>query len=362
LGSAFQAMGEIQLRDCMTPETKQLRPAQKKAPNPYKEFQPEGEDLLGNLHNIKEAIGSIWIPNVHVINDFTDHGKQHSERVLNWASYLLPILKENTGRDLSDVERYLLLASGFLHDIGMQCDIIKFPHIKKEAEELGADFSGVVFDAKSSSNYSSTAQGKIRDNHHYLAAAWIQCAYTNRGANPVSGLDDAAKLIKPLLVQDLKDICLYHSKSPIDTNFGTSKYDKNIRLQLIAVLLRFADELDIDLFRVPTGIHKNFRLSPENIRYWWFHERTHIYLDYECEKGKIVGGVITLEVCLHPDDIDKYGSLVQEKVIGAFNKKCEDLLKILASYRIPLSIKDLLSPDTNLERMPGEISEEITRE
>lgn len=79
---------------------------------------------------------------MHIINDFTDHGKQHSERVLDWAVLLLPILRDKTGGDLSDVERYLLLTSGFLHDIGMQCDIIKFPHIKKEAESLGADFNG----------------------------------------------------------------------------------------------------------------------------------------------------------------------------------------------------------------------------
>ncbi len=144
----------------MIPITNQRRPAQKKELI-YREYQPENGDLLGNLHDIQKAIDSIWIPNVHIINDFTDHGKGHSERVLDWATVLLPILRDKTDGDLSDVEKYLLLASGFLHDIGMQCDIIKFPHIKKEAEALKADFTGVVFDAAFSSNYSSDAQKKF---------------------------------------------------------------------------------------------------------------------------------------------------------------------------------------------------------
>lgn len=299
---------------------------------------------------------------MHIINDFTDHGKGHSERVLDWAVDLLPILKDKTGIDLSDVERYLLLASGFLHDIGMQCDIIKFPHIKKEAEALKADFVGVDFNATSSSNYSNDAQEKIRENHHLLTAAWIQCAFTNRGSDPVSGLDDAAKLIKPALVQSLKDICMYHSKLPIiETAFEPCGYDRDARIRLIAALLRLADELDIDYRRVPEGVHKNFRLDPGNGRYWWFHERTHIYLDYVYDQGKIIEGIIVFELLLHPDDIRNYEDPVQKMVIDVFKSKCKDLLKILASYNIPLSIEDKLIADANLEKIPIEILEQITR-
>ncbi len=344
----------------MIPTKNQRYPAPKKV-SLYREYQPENEDLLGNLHAIQKAIDSIWIPNVHIINDFTDHGKSHSERVLDWATVLLLILWDKTGADLSDVERYLLLASGFLHDIGMQCDIIKFPHIKREAEVLKADFTGVVFDAAFSSNYSNDAQEKIRNNHHLLTAAWIQCAFTNRGENPVSGLDDVAKLIKPSLVQSLKEICMYHSKLPIiETVFEPCKHDRDARIQLIAALLRLADELDIDFRRVPEGVHKNFRLDPGNGRYWWFHERTRIYLDFVSNQGKIIEGIIVFELLLHPDDIKKYGDSVQKMVIDVFKSKCSGLLKILASYSIPLSIEDKLREDSNLEIIPVEILEQIT--
>jgi hypothetical protein len=245
----------------------------------------------------------------------------------------------------------------------MQCDIIKFPHIKKEAEELKADFTGVDFNAASSSDYSNDAQKKIRVNHHLLTAAWIQCAFTNRGENPVSGLDDVAKLIKPPLVQSLKDICKYHSTLPIiDTVFEPCRYDRHARIQLVAALLRLADELDIDYQRVPEGVHKNFRLDPENGRYWWFHERTHIYLDYVYDdQGKIIEGIIDFELLLHPNDINEYGDFVQEMVIDIFKSKSKDLLKILADYGIPLSIEDKLTAEQNFEKIPKEILDQIAK-
>ena len=145
-------------------------------PDAYLDLQPKDEKLIGSLHTIKSSIKSIWVPNVRIIKDFTDHGMDHSDRVLNHAASLLAILRGNTDRDLTDVERYLLLASGYLHDIGMQCDIIKFPHIKKVAESFGADFSGADLSADFSSNYSSEAQNKIRENHQYRTAAGIHCA------------------------------------------------------------------------------------------------------------------------------------------------------------------------------------------
>lgn len=329
-------------------------------PDAYLDLQPKDEKLIGSLHTIKSSIKSIWVPNVRIIKDFTDHGMDHSDRVLNHAASLLAILRGNTDRDLTDVERYLLLASGYLHDIGMQCDIIKFPHIKKVAESFGADFSGADFSADFSSNYSSEAQNKIRENHQYLTAAWIHCAYENRNKHYESGLDNAAKLINPLLVQNLMEICMYHSKLPIDWKFSPCRLDKNTRIPLIAAILRFADELDVDLYRVPEGIYKNFRLPSRNIKYWWLHERTHIYLDSE-PKRRVIEGRITFEVLLHPDDIEKCGNSVQEIVINSFKNKNKDLLKILASNDIPISFSDesVVSGELHLERIPKEILEAL---
>jgi len=126
--------------------------------------------LQSNLEKIREAMEDIWADDApRIIQDYTDHGIKHSERLADFANKLL---QANGGRNLSAQETYLLLAGIYLHDIGMQCDVIKFPKIKERAEALGAEFE-VEFTAKTASKYSIEEQKAIRKNHQYLTTAWI---------------------------------------------------------------------------------------------------------------------------------------------------------------------------------------------
>ena len=293
------------------------------------------DNLEGSLLIIKDAVKSIWPPNVRIIRDFIDHGIAHSDRVAHHITKLLKILKLDASKDLSEIEMYLLLLGVYLHDIGMQCDVVKFPQIKKIAEDLNADFKDINFNAdgsnNGSSNYSQEQQIAIRDNHQYLTAAWIKYAYDNRDPYQHSMLDDALKSIPELLVTDLMDICKYHSALPIDTAFGECKQDREVNKTLVAALLRFADELDVDRDRVSPGVYKYFRLPPGSSKFWWLHERTGVNLDVETRK-------VTLKVYLHPDDIGPYGSSIREFCIDKFQKKNLPLLKVLKTHGIQISI------------------------
>src|SRR6185436_12596805 len=94
--------------------------------------------LRDSLAMIRQAMEDIWaIDAPRLIRDYTDHGVKHCERLAGFASKLL---EANDGRDLSSQEMYLLLGGIYLHDIGMQCDVIKFPKLKLSAEEFGAKF------------------------------------------------------------------------------------------------------------------------------------------------------------------------------------------------------------------------------
>src|SRR5437763_1830693 len=118
--------------------------------------------LRSSLALIREVVEDVWAPEVpRIIRDYTDHGVAHYERIAGFANDLL---NANDGRPPSSQEAYLLLAGIYLHDIGMQCDILKFPEIKDRAISLGAHFD-VGFTALTASGYSLDEQKEIRKNH-----------------------------------------------------------------------------------------------------------------------------------------------------------------------------------------------------
>lgn len=166
------------------------------------------EGLRSSLAMIRQAMETIWITEApRIVQDYTDHGIEHSKRLVGFAARLLDA---NDSRPFSEQETYLLLAGIYLHDIGMQCDVVKLPEIKTRAEALGAEFD-VEFTARTSSRYSIAEQKANRKNHQYLTAAWID--HANRTGE--TALGPAAKTIPGNLVDDLMDICKYHAKLPI---------------------------------------------------------------------------------------------------------------------------------------------------
>ena len=283
------------------------------------------EDRLHtSLAEIRQATKKIWSTEIRIIQDYTDHGIEHSKRL---ANYVTELLKANDGRNLSEQEMYLLMAGIYLHDIGMQCNIVKFPEIKYQAEKLGAQFE-VEFTAQTSSSYSIEEQKEIRKNHPYLTAAWID--YANRTGETVLG--QAAKNIPEELVDDLMDVCKHHSKLPINDCPRTFKFDPTSRKQLIASLLRFSDELDVGGHRVIIETVKNFSLDPQNSIYWWLHSRTKVIFNAR--------NMVLLTIRLHPKDAKQYGLLVHKAFITEFQTKNRSVLSVLAMDGIPIVIDD----------------------
>ena len=298
--------------------------------------------LRSSLEKIREVVEDIWATDApRIIQDYTDHGIKHSERVIDYAAKLLNV---NDGRDLSEQEMYLLLAGIYLHDIGMQCDIVKFPEIKERAEKLGAQFE-VEFTAKTASEYSIEEQKAIRKNHQYLTAAWID--YANRTGTTILG--PVAKGIQSELVDDLMDVCKHHAKLPINECPQTLKFDPTGRKQLVASLLRFSDELDVDNHRVSIETVKNFSLNPLNSVYWWLHNRTKVVFSAR--------NVIILTLQLHPNDVKQHGSFVYTAFINEFHTKNRPVLSVLARDGIPIVISDdsKVVENNRVELLPVEI-------
>ncbi len=165
--------------------------------------------LLRSLTSIRGVMENIWANEApRIVKDYTDHGEEHSKRIAFFAEKLL---HANPDVKFSQQEIYVLIAGIYLHDIGMQCDIAKYPEIKKKAESLGAKFEE-AFTARTTNEYSIEEQKEIRKNHHFLSAAWIDYLY--EGKDPV--LSHGIKSIPYDLVDDLMDVCKFHSKLSIN--------------------------------------------------------------------------------------------------------------------------------------------------
>jgi WD40 repeat protein len=289
--------------------------------------QVTDDRLVTNLAEIRQAVEDIWAPDApRIVRDYTDHGIRHSERL---AEYAVKLIKANDGQDLSSNEMYLLLAGIYLHDIGMQCDVVHFPGIKEQAVKNGACFD-IAFTTKTANDYSFEEQKAIRSNHQHLTAAWIDIAFSQNDGGKSTVLDSAAQKIPEDLVDDLIDVCRYHSKLPITSCPLMFDFKPNERKRLVAALLRFSDELDIDVHRVSIETVKTFSFDPRNSIYWYLHNQTHV--DFQARN------MIRILIRLSPDDCKQYGSVVHRAFITEFQTKNGPVLGVLAGNGIPIVI------------------------
>jgi len=302
-----------------------------------------GPQLSNSILNIRRVMESIWANDApRIVQNYTDHGEEHSVRV---AEFVEKLLQVNLDAKFSQQEIYLLLAGIYLHDIGMQCDVAKYPEIKEKAESLGAKFEE-AFTAKTTNGYSLEEQKEIRKNHHFLSSAWIEYLYEKN--DPV--LSQGIKSIPYDLVDDLMDVCKFHSKLPINDCSDFFDGYPDSRKKMVASLLRFADELDISSTRVNIETVKIFCINPENSVYWWLHNYTKI---------NFVGiRKVLLKVNLHPEDFKLYGSSVCEDYITNFRLKNQPVLNVLVEQDIPIVIdnnSDVVA-HTRAEKFPPEIT------
>ena len=315
----------------------------------------DGTNLLNHLDGtqrksigmIRDAVKKIWaIETPKIIHDYTDHGIDHCDRIENYA---IEILKSNECNFLSRDEIYILLCGIYFHDIGMQCDVIKYPAIRQIAEsEFGAKLDS-DFSSSSSSRFDIDDQKLIRENHHLLSAAWIKYAYQSGDTT----IGPAIRTIPGHLISDVIDICKFHSKLAISDCSLSSPLDENLRRQFIAALLRFSDELDIDANRILPETLLNFRLPPENVVIWWIHNR--ITLRFASRNS------ITIKIRLNPADDVEYGQLIHRLFIVEFQTKNRQVLAILRHEGINLTISSDSSTvsDPFAEELPKYIAQQL---
>ena len=302
----------------------------------------ESKVLKDCINDIKDQIEIIWSTDdaIRIIKGYTSHGAKHSERDIG---YIKKIIEKQPDHFLNDSELFVLLASAYLHDIGMQCDVVRFPEILKKSEDFGATFD-IEFSAKDVNSYSIKEQKEIRKNHSALTAAWIHVAFHQK----ITSLVNIFHRMPEEYIGDIIDVCKYHSKFPITSCPVDFHFHASYRKQLVAAILRFADELDIDSTRVTLETVKNFSLDSQNSIYWWIHNRTIIDFNYP---------VIQLKIRLARKDKDHYSDFFKKHFIDEFQSKNQSTTQILgiSGLYIDYSINSKVVIDEYADPLPQDI-------
>ncbi len=186
------------------------------------------------LKNVRTAVDRIWASPLH--RYYTDHTTAHSKRIITLLDGLTAGMMA-TSKRLSPTEIYILLAAAYLHDIGMQNE-----------------------------RFASGNLDDIRTQHNKLTAEMIYAVF-----------EDPANAFRIPLARDpgVVEATALVAEGHRGVDLGHANYDslghggETLRLRLLAALLRFGDELDIDHRRVDVEQMKLLALPPDSQLHWW---------------------------------------------------------------------------------------------
>lgn len=164
--------------------------------------------IENNVKNVASRVRTIF-------STYTNHDINHLQNV---ESYVNEIVNEKSSKKLTADEIFCLLSAVWLHDIGMiplDDDIKKFNNMSNNEREKFTQ--------------------KIRDNHHLRSKLYVEKHERELNLN-----EDESEIIG--------NICKGHRKINL-TNLKDGFLENKIRVNILASILRLADECDVSQSR-----------------------------------------------------------------------------------------------------------------
>jgi len=230
------------------------------------------------------------------VNLFPDHGFHHCERVLNYANKLLDeLVKISHGRvyDLYEEENFLLKISAYVHDIGMLCG---------------------------------------RENHSIHSANIIKACLPST----LMQLNQEEREVLSEIVKRHSSKMPIHDLDPVRTIRSCFFGRTEIRPQLLAILLRLADELDISNARIDEHVyrilsdHCDKRLLTGDARvYWIMHRITQGPIIQGDQQGNLIIQINIDTSGLPKDERDEIILTIKSEILMKFYKEVLYLAKCL---------------------------------
>lgn len=113
----------------------------------YDEIKRYAKSILGRIHHICTNDYS----NKDNVLVFTDHGTDHSERIIKYLNQLLTILRAKL--ELNQEEQFVLLCAAWLHDVGMFIRNPDFPDANTQRKYHGRVARSVIRDISEKINF-----------------------------------------------------------------------------------------------------------------------------------------------------------------------------------------------------------------
>jgi hypothetical protein len=240
---------------------------------------------------------------------FTDHTIEHSQRILTLIGKLLDLNSKNIV--LNDTEKYVLVSSFFLHDIGMQYESIEYHP-----------------DAR-------------RQTHHLISKDIVRKEFKEIGL-----IRDYVDIISSVIEGHRGDI---EPEKHAPQSFGTCL---TVRSDLLAALLYLGDELDITYERVDISKRKRLRYSD----YSSVHFFKHLYVQaVDIDDDRCIKIVFRFP----PGRKDQYDLLFRRLVCKKLHSCIEDITPILQDkYDVVVAFRDKdikVVDSSTVELMPVDI-------
>lgn len=309
----------------------------------------KNEDLLNKLEDIKNITKPLLGRTIASFSEYTIHCIEHSEKVIEKLDLIIP---DSLKEELNEYEIFFLLASAYLHDIGMIRDLRK--ELSKILEKAESEIKpknsfdekdGLldVFDEEIFERFKRQELAKnpeisdeeiekrfVREWHHLISEIWIRQFYDelrikdDHQAYIIGRIcrGHRNKEISKKILEELKE-----KEDVLDTFLFEKKVylGNEINLRLLASLLRIADELDIEHDRAPKIIYKILDLNLESDKEWRKHFSVSGVTISRDDPLLIIGDAICEDPEIH-------------RMLKKWERKVENELRKLQKY-IPYSYK-----------------------
>ncbi len=281
------------------------------------------------LDIIKKHSETMWKKDTVHHKHYTLHGMDHYSAVISVLNKLVDGIDPDS--ELTIHEIFYLLASVYLHDVGM---LISHTEDEDKAKAISTQKKKPF-----------TKEDLIRDEHHLRSGKYVR---EHAGDLKLDHVEAGC----------VKSICEGHRAVKLDTTDYDDKIIDNeyIRVRLLAALLRFSDELDVSYKRAPKELMDVLKedMSDYSLLQWLKHYYTSgvgITFQQSNRKRRTV-----IEIQTQHPNRERGRKITEELIFKPIEESLRSVDRILLEYGLNITLNPpKISYNESLDEIPEDV-------